>query len=54
MAFTHEDTGGGTAEPVSRAGDKDTGHEIILPPGGVLAPIAVLCDGRGLGARDPS
>ena len=32
MAFTDEDTGGGAAEPVGRAGDEDAGHGMILPP----------------------
>ncbi len=32
MAFTHEDTGGATAESVGGAGDEDTGHGRILPP----------------------
>src|SRR6185369_6486504 len=32
MAFTDEDTGGGTAESVGGAGDEDTGHGMILPP----------------------
>jgi hypothetical protein len=30
MAITHEDTGGGTAEPVGGAGDEDAGHGIIV------------------------
>jgi hypothetical protein len=32
MSFTHENTGGGTAESVGGAGDEDTGHGIIVPP----------------------
>jgi hypothetical protein len=32
MAFTREDTGGGAAEPVGRAGDDDAGRGMILPP----------------------
>jgi hypothetical protein len=32
MAFTHQGTGGGAAEPVGGAGDEDTGHGMILPP----------------------
>src|SRR5690348_18154192 len=32
MAVTDEDAGGATAEPVSGAGDEDTGHGSILPP----------------------
>jgi hypothetical protein len=36
MAFTHQESSGGAAESVGRAGDEDTGHGTILP--------SVVCD----------
>jgi hypothetical protein len=45
MAFTHEDPGGGAAEPVGGAGDENTGHGIIVPPVGVL--VFCLCGAPG-------
>src|SRR5215831_13989093 len=44
LAVTHEDTGGGAAEPVGGAGYEDTGHETILRP--YLALISALMSHR--------
>ena len=56
MACTHEDTGGGAAEPVGRAGDEvgragdeDTGLGMILPPMACWYRSAALGNGLRIG-----